>query len=264
QVTELGIACEACHGPGEKHVAAQRKIQREKGSPSGVPADIIQPARLGHVRSSQVCGFCHSMKWFDESEGWKQDGFRYPPGEELERTTPILRPSRLGQQPWLAGVLARHPDILEDFFWPDGAIRVAGREFNGLIESACYQKGELACVSCHSMHKSDPDKQLKQGMNGNRACLSCHQNYQTNLAAHTHHKTDSSGSLCYNCHMPYTSYGLLRGIRSHQIDRPSVATALKTGRPNACNLCHLDQTLKWTAQHLSEWYGHARPELAED
>lgn len=64
--------------------------------------------------------------------------------------------------------------------------------------------------------------------------------------------------------MPYTSYGLLRGIRSHQIARPTVASTLKTGRPTACNLCHLDKTLKWTAQHLSEWYGQAEPELAED
>jgi len=101
-------------------------------------------------------------------------------------------------------------------------------------------------------------------MEGNQACFTCHQGYQTNLAAHTHHKPGSSGSLCYNCHMPYTSYGLLRGIRSHQIDRPSVASVLKTGRPNACNLCHLDKTLKWTAQHLAEWYGLRQPELAED
>jgi len=263
-VTELGIACESCHGPGEKHVSAERKRKSEGTEAGHSSSDIIQPAHLDHVRSSQVCGFCHSMKWFDRTPSWNQSGFAYRPGDDLDQTTPIIRPTKLAEQPWLNDVLAKHPDILDNFFWSDGMIRVAGREFNGLIESACYQKGELACVTCHSMHKSDPDKQLKEGMLGNQACLGCHQNYQTNLAAHTHHKADSSGSLCYNCHMPYTSYGLLRGIRSHQIDRPTVASALKTGRPNACNLCHLDKTLKWTAQHLSEWYGQARPKLAED
>lgn len=30
---------------------------------------------------------------------------------------------------------------------------------------------------------------------------------------------------------------------------------LEDGRPNACNLCHLDRTLSWTAGHPSEWYG---------
>jgi hypothetical protein len=29
---------------------------------------------------------------------------------------------------------------------------------------------------------------------------------------------------------------------------------LRTGRPNACNLCHLDKSLDWTAQNLFAWY----------
>ena len=35
------------------------------------------------------------------------------------------------------------------------------------------------------------------------------------------------------------------------------------GRPNACNLCHLDRTLGWTEQHLVRWYGHAH-EIIDD
>jgi predicted CXXCH cytochrome family protein len=264
QVTELGIACEACHGPGETHVKLERKLQREGTDPHGQEPGIVQPAHLDHVRSSQVCGFCHSMKWFEQTASWKENGFTYRPGDDLEQTTPIIRPAKLAEQPWLAEVLAKNPDILDEFFWPDGMVRVTGRELNGLIESACYQKGELACVSCHSMHKSDPDKQLKEGMNGNDACLRCHHQYEKALTAHTHHGPDSSGSLCYNCHMPYTSYGLLRAIRSHQIDRPTVLSALKAGRPTACNQCHLDKTLQWTAQRLSEWYGQPRPGLADE
>lgn len=262
-VTELGIACEACHGPGETHVAFERKHPHEGTQPGYAYSEIVQPAHLDHVRSSQICGFCHSMKWFDGKSSWHQDGFSYRPGDDLEQTTPVMRPGKLAEQPWLAPVLAKNPDILAGFFWPDGMVRVTGREFNGLIESACYQRGELACVTCHSMHKSDPDKQLKEGMNGNRACLSCHQEYRKSLSQHTHHGADSSGSLCYNCHMPYTSYGLLRAVRSHQIDRPTVLSDLKAGRPNACNLCHLDKTLKWTGQYLSEWYGQPVPELVD-
>lgn len=262
-VTELGIACEACHGPGERHVGIRRQQKRQGIKSGDVSAEIVQPAHLDHVGSSQVCGFCHSMKWFDQNEHWPQNGFRYRPGDDLEQTTPIIRPAKLADQPWLTNVLSKNPDILNDFFWSDGMIRVTGREFNGLIESACYQKGELACVSCHSMHKSDPDKQLKEGMDGNQACLSCHQEYEKNLRQHTHHSADSAGSLCYNCHMPYTSYGLLRGVRSHQIDRPTVLATLKAGRPNACNLCHLDKTLEWSAKRLLEWYGQPIPQLPD-
>ena len=101
-------------------------------------------------------------------------------------------------------------------------------------------------------------------MNGNEACLQCHSTLRQTLTTHTRHQVESSGSSCYNCHMPYTSYGLLRAQRSHEISSPTVAATLETGRPNACNLCHLDKTLEWTSQYLEEWYGTPRPPLDQD
>lgn len=35
----------------------------------------------------------------------------------------------------------------------------------------------------------------------------------------------------------------------------------KSDHPNACNLCHLDQTLAWAAEKMSNWYGKPMPEL---
>jgi hypothetical protein len=55
--------------------------------------------------------------------------------------------------------------------------------------------------------------------------------------------------------MPFTTYGLLKAIRSHTISSPSVAETTTVGRPNACNLCHLDKTLAWTNRALRDWYG---------
>ena len=64
--------------------------------------------------------------------------------------------------------------------------------------------------------------------------------------------------------MPHTTYGLLKAIRSHEIDSPSVQSTLSTGRPNACNLCHLNKSLAWTAEHLTSWYGESPVELSDD
>jgi hypothetical protein len=64
--------------------------------------------------------------------------------------------------------------------------------------------------------------------------------------------------------MPHTTYGLLKGIRSHQISNPSVATSLQTGRPNACNLCHLDKSLGWSAKNMEDWYGIPKPTLTPE
>jgi hypothetical protein len=104
------------------------------------------------------------------------------------------------------------------------------------------------------------DDQLAPQAVANGACLQCHDTFGGGkLAAHTKHRADSSGSSCYNCHMPYTTYGLLKTIRSHQVSSPSASATLETGRPAACNLCHLDKTLDWTAARLSDWYGQRRP-----
>jgi hypothetical protein len=67
-----------------------------------------------------------------------------------------------------------------------------------------------------------------------------------------------------NCHMPHTTYGLLKAMRSHQIDSPRVATGVQTGRITACNQCHLDRTQKWTAEYLTKWYNHEKPDLNQD
>ncbi len=91
-------------------------------------------------------------------------------------------------------------------------------------------------------------------------CLKCHKTIANDITAHTHHAADSSGSECYNCHMPRTSVALFRAMRSHRIDNPSAATSQATGRPNACNLCHLDKSLAWTAEHMHKWYGTPLPE----
>ena len=105
------------------------------------------------------------------------------------------------------------------------------------------------------------DDQIKQDMDSNEACLQCHESMRENLTHHTHHMEESSGSSCYNCHMAHTTYGLLKAIRNHQIEAPSIQTNLDTGRPNACNLCHLDKTMEWSADYLEEWYGQPKPSL---
>ena len=64
--------------------------------------------------------------------------------------------------------------------------------------------------------------------------------------------------------MPRTAYGFLAAQRAHKIDSPQVASAFKSSKPNACNLCHLDQTLAWTANYLTEWHDQPPAALSTD
>jgi predicted CXXCH cytochrome family protein len=270
ETAELGISCEACHRPAGAHIAHYQNPVNRYISHLGDKAvhAILNPASetLDHRLSAQACGQCHSYQYTPNPLDWLKNGPRFLPGNELNANTTVVHASTFianGKQP------DGHPhpggEWLGDRFWPDGMVRVTGREYNGLLDTACFQRGKMSCLSCHSMHGYlDNNDQLAPRMETNEACLQCHDDFRDNLTAHTHHAADSTGSLCYNCHMPHTTYGLLSGIRSHQIDSPSVEAHLKTGRPNACNLCHLNQTLEWSSSHLTKWYDHRQPKLDND
>ena len=262
-VAEFGISCEACHGPGEEHVKA-------KTSDLDSEAPMANPRKLTAMKSSQVCGQCHGA-WLSPKEAiadYQQVGNKFRPGDDLFETR--FYPHRKQDVELHAKMHA------ENSFWSDGLNRVAGRELNAMMASLCFAhdgSGEkrMSCISCHDMHNSSEvevetwvDDQLGKTMSSNEACLQCHESYREDLAAHTHHAADSSASLCYNCHMPYTSYGLLKAVRSHTITSPSVQNSLDTGRPNACNQCHIDQTLEWTNDWLVDWYKQPKADIPKE
>ena len=265
RVGEMGIACEACHGPGERHIAANQNPLRRywlhlrgQGDPT-----IVNPARLPAKRAAQVCGQCHALMEFDEHAVFMGDGKKFVPGDDLEATQPLLRP--IQHTPALAHHLAEDPRFLKNYFWADGTTRVSSRDYSGMIESRCNAGGKLWCGSCHEVHGGAAVNQLARGADGDAACVQCHAAIGADVGKHTHHAVGSVGSRCYNCHMPYTVYGLLKAIRNHRIDSPTVTgRAGGDERPNACNLCHLDRSLRWTADKLAAWYGRAAPPGLDD
>ena len=151
--------------------------------------------------------------------------------------------------------VADDPLYLRNYFWADGTIRVSSRDYSGMIESKCTPSGKLWCGSCHSLHESDPVNLLAARQGRRRRVHDCHPAIAGAPRATRTTRAGSAGSRCYNCHMPHTVYGLLKGIRNHRIDSPHV-TGSSGGdeRPNACNLCHVDRSLAWTAQQLARWY----------
>jgi hypothetical protein len=280
---EFGISCEACHGPASEHIRVNQDPLRRyvRHVKDAHDPSIVEPRRLLPARTSEVCGQCHGVWNYyqrDDEQRVNIAGFPFRPGDELRKTRYVVQPSVDHDSAPAAQILARDPSLVRDSFWPDGMIRVSGREYNGLIDSPCFKNADdakkISCSSCHTMHKGDDDPrsahvwadthQMSPNLDGNQGCLQCHERLRNNLSAHTKHASDSPGSSCYNCHMPYTTYGLLRALRSHQISSPTVAASVETGRPNACNLCHLDKTLSWTSQFLADWYQTPKAPLSHD
>lgn len=263
QPAELGIACEMCHGPGKLHVERNRDpLRRLTLAEDHDDSTILNPSKLDAEAASALCGRCHSKIGLKDAQvaglTLRNGEDPYTPGDPLSRWFTMPMPD-------VAAPMRRG-----NLFWPDGTPLAPGVEYQGLLLSPCYEHGRgkrrLSCLSCHSMHESDPVDQLAAGHRTNRACTQCHEQYkdEARLAKHTHHMTGSAGSLCYNCHMPNVVYGLLGVHRSHRVITPSAVTSAARGLPNACNLCHLEETLAWTAGKLTEWYGGGVAELDAD
>lgn len=58
----LGVSCEACHGPGAKHVAAAQ-VANMAGTPDAARGTIFNAAQLEPSDSVDFCGACHATFW---------------------------------------------------------------------------------------------------------------------------------------------------------------------------------------------------------
>ena len=130
QVGEFGIACEACHGPGAEHIRRHSQPLKRYLARADRSDDpyIVNPADRDHRRSSQVCGHCHSVsvKDVDEERFWQQYGFKFRPGDELQEHRILVSKSLSSDKRKM--LIGRDPHYLDDRFWSDGMVRVAGRE----------------------------------------------------------------------------------------------------------------------------------------
>lgn len=242
EVVELGIACGACHGSAGEH--AQRALSPlnrylwHLEPPGDQELSVVNPAKLDSDRSAMVCGHCHGQRIPDPPHrirAMMRDGDPYDPGKDLrEFYKPVQREDSVG----VVSFASR--------FWPDGSPRLTAYEYQGMLRSKCFRAGKpgqrITCISCHEMHGGDPRGQLTEKMKTNAACTQCHQQFSTpaQLVEHSKHSAESTGSLCYNCHMPSIVYGIMSAHRTHDITNPRPDETVQLNKPNACNQCHLD------------------------
>ncbi len=254
-VSDLGVSCEACHGPGRAHAErnrspVQRYLSQLKLSPP--QTDIVNPARLAQPQSLAVCGQCHSQRLPDPVEKlwtYLATGPTFRPGDVLAgHVTPLTRDTPVPDP-------TAPPDTYRNRFWSDGTARLTSYEYLGITQSPCLKDPNFTCRSCHTMHGGDVKGQIEPSMRGDRACTQCHTQIGQNISAHTHHPAESSGSRCLDCHMPKTVYGILTTHRSHRIESPDAKRDVEGSRPNACTLCHLDRSARWAGERMQALWG---------
>jgi len=232
---EIGVGCEACHGPGEAHVAwAREPAAFAPAAWAGVDALGLTHAFPADDPEAEIqqCAGCHSRR--------EPLGDRSPaPGTKFHDAyrLALLRPG---------------------LYQPDGQILDEVYVYGSFLQSRMYARG-VRCSNCHDPHSGALRAE------GNAVCAQCHspagnpafptlalKDYDS--PAHHFHEAGSAGAQCPACHMIERVYMGIDGRRDHsfRVPRPDLSVAL--GTPNACTDCHRDRSPAWAAAQVAAWY----------
>ena len=214
---EPGINCETCHGGAAEHIRIFRAI------PEGQVPTKLGLHSLKNVEPEEIndsCGSCHSKSM--------PLSVSFGPGDRF----------------------FDHFDLVtfeSRDFYPDG--RDLGENYTHTLwlTSPCVQSGEIDCLHCHTS-----SGRFRQKDDPNQACVPCHEEHVKDPPSHTHHVSDSTGSLCISCHMPSTWFARMER-HDHSMRPPTPATTIEHDSPNACNLCHEDQDAQWADRKVRAW-----------
>jgi len=230
--SSIHVGCQACHGPGKRHVDWAKAKLSGKVNKSKNKGLVNQYDKKTPHQTMEMCASCHS------------------------RRHPVSTNHKYGQP------LFDHfmPAILrQDLYYPDGQIKEEVFVYGSFLQSKMYRAG-VTCMNCHNPHS------LKLKQTGNGLCTQCHnatsikqfkglkrKNY--NSPTHFHHKPGSAGAQCVNCHMPGKVYMKIDFRRDHSFRIPRPDLTEKIGSPNACNQCHTDKSPAWASKTIQQWFG---------
>src|SRR5271166_2078592 len=244
--SEIDVSCESCHGPGSNHVtwAQTHKKGSYKSSdgPNGLTVDL-KPASGAWSVSDPDTG---TMHWKGQTRSHNEVNTCAPCHS---RRHPITSDDQPGQ-PFLDAYV---PSLLEEgVYYADGQILEEDYEWGSFLQSKMYHE-DVTCSDCHDPHSG---KLAQVSMNA--VCGKCHSLTKFGSEQHHHHKAESAGALCVNCHMPTKTYMVIDVRRDHSFRVPRPDFSVAYGTPNACNQCNKDKSNVWAAETVAKWYGPNR------
>lgn len=203
-----------------------------------------QPEQL--VTLGVSCEACH-FGGRDHVEH-ERDVVPFPQGGRV--TTVLARGEPSLDNPHLVNSICAQCHVAGALPYPNGASSLNSSEAQDMLAGDCASA--IACTSCHDPHVGNPPGGGADDPAHLAACVSCHEAYADERAREAHARHDAEDASCLDCHMTRINQGIDTVVRSHRIDSPTNPQMLAAGSLNACNLCHLDRSLRWTLDALAE------------
>lgn len=248
--SEIDVSCESCHGPGSNHVAWAQTHQKGQYKASagaiGLVVDL-KPAEGLWAVSDPDTG---TMHWKGGARSHNEINTCAPCHSRRHAITTDAQPGQLYLDDYVPSLLE------EDVYYADGQILEEDYEWGSFLQSKMYRNG-ITCSDCH-----DPHSAKLPAVSLNSVCGKCHSLAKFGAEQHHHHKADSAGALCVNCHMPTHTYMVVDVRRDHSFRVPRPDFSIAYGTPNACNQCHKDKSNSWAAETVVKWYGPNRRQEA--
>jgi len=239
---EIDVSCEACHGPGQKHISWARQVE-EGGDPEAYP-DMGLAVKL-RDRDNATWVFNMETGTAERSVP-RTDRVLVDMCSRCHARRSILSEDYLHGKSFLE---THNPSLLEEgLYFADGQILEEVYVYASFLQSKMYKAG-VVCSDCHEPHSG------KVFVHSNALCYRCHLAEKYGSRDHHFHDPEQEGSSCLECHMPERTYMVVDPRRDHsiRIPRPDLSDKLKS--PNACNKCHPDKTNRWAADWCRQWYG---------
>jgi tetratricopeptide (TPR) repeat protein len=251
--TDLDVACEACHGPGARHVAwAKTRAKTGSYDPKMGLTNWLKPTDGGHWEMNPETGI--ARRALPNPPPRAGEG-RVGVSTEVETCAACHSRRKVNAKDPSPGELyldAYLPALLEPgLYHADGQIDGEVYEYGSFLQSRMHAAG-VTCSNCHDPHSA---KLLAEG---NGLCSQCHLPARFDVAEHHHHQPGSAGAQCVNCHMPTKTYMVVDARRDHSIRVPRPDLSVSLGVPNACSQCHADRSPQWAAETIAGWYPGGR------
>jgi hypothetical protein len=137
--------------------------------------------------------------------------------------------------------------------FPNGGAQCNSREGCDFGSGACAS--QMSCASCHEPHTAGPRSGGPTEPAHLAVCTQCHTRYAEPEKARVHSRHADAQANCLDCHMPRQTIGVETLVRTHRVSAPVEPIMVNHASANACNLCHLDRSLRWTLTELERGWG---------